>query len=328
MNHLTIVMYHYVREIKGSRFPQINGLELKDFKEQLAYLKRHYEFVTVQDCITSLKGKDALPSNAILLTFDDGYSDHFQNVFPILQDMGIQGSFFPPAQPILEGKVLDVNKIHFILCSADPKKLVDELFKKLEGLRREGYEGIPSEEEILTRSAHYELRYDSKEVTLFKRLLQRDLPLAIRATVTDELFRKFVSNDERAFARELYMNLDNLRTMQTSGMYAGSHGWSHSWLDSVSPEIQKLEIDKSLEFLKSVGAPTDDWVMCYPYGAFNQSLVKILANSKCALALTTQVGIATLDSLNALTLKRLDTNDFPKSSKAPSNCWTQLIYSH
>jgi hypothetical protein len=56
-----------------------------------------------------------LPERALLLTFDDGYADHYQTVFPLLDRLGLQGSFFPPARAILERRVLDVNKIHFLL---------------------------------------------------------------------------------------------------------------------------------------------------------------------------------------------------------------------
>ena len=37
-NKLTIVMYHYVREIKNSKFPDIKGLEIENFRRQLNYL--------------------------------------------------------------------------------------------------------------------------------------------------------------------------------------------------------------------------------------------------------------------------------------------------
>jgi len=33
--YLTIVMYHYVRELKHSRYPEIKGLAIDDFKEQI-----------------------------------------------------------------------------------------------------------------------------------------------------------------------------------------------------------------------------------------------------------------------------------------------------
>ena len=42
---LTIIMYHYVREIKGSQFPKIKGLEFEGFKRQLDYLEKHYNLI-------------------------------------------------------------------------------------------------------------------------------------------------------------------------------------------------------------------------------------------------------------------------------------------
>ena len=117
-NQCTIVMYHYVRELPYSRYPQIKGLLTSQFKEQLAYIEKNYQFVTVDDCINAIYFDGDFPLNAILLTFDDAYIDHFMTVFPILESKGIQGCFFPPAKPVLEYEVLDVHKIHFLLASA------------------------------------------------------------------------------------------------------------------------------------------------------------------------------------------------------------------
>lgn len=96
MNDLTIVMYHYVRDLERTRYPEIKGRTTTDFRKQVAYLTRNYHPVTVQDLIAALFHGESLPPNAMLLTFDDGYIDHFANVFPVLHDKGVQGLFFPP----------------------------------------------------------------------------------------------------------------------------------------------------------------------------------------------------------------------------------------
>src|SRR5215831_12778490 len=131
---VTIVMYHFVRDLKRSRYPAIKGLDLHDFSEQLDYIGRHYETVTMEELIeASRSGNRDLPPNACLLTFDDGYVDHFSNVFPLLAERHMQGSFFPPARAILEGRVLDVNKIHFILAAAaDHGEVVRLIFSEIE----------------------------------------------------------------------------------------------------------------------------------------------------------------------------------------------------
>ena len=55
----------------------------------------------------------------IIITFDDGYKDHFQYVYPLLKERGIQGSFFPPKSAIQDNQILDVNSIHYILATCD-----------------------------------------------------------------------------------------------------------------------------------------------------------------------------------------------------------------
>ena len=38
---INIVMYHYVRPIKGSNHPNIKGLELENFKKQINYFLKN-----------------------------------------------------------------------------------------------------------------------------------------------------------------------------------------------------------------------------------------------------------------------------------------------
>ena len=133
MNDLTIIMYHYVRDLKNSRFPEIKGLDVDLFKEQIGYLEKNYHFVTAEQVIAAFKKEEKLPSKAVLLTFDDAYVDHYTNVFPILEHKKIQGCFYPPVKAITEHSVLDVNKIHFIL-AATPRDEFHLLLDKIKTL--------------------------------------------------------------------------------------------------------------------------------------------------------------------------------------------------
>ena len=78
---LTIVMYHYVRNLEHSRFPEIKGLTTDQFKEQIAYIKKYYNVIGGNDLLEAMSSGDDIPPKALLLTFDDGYSDHFTQVF-------------------------------------------------------------------------------------------------------------------------------------------------------------------------------------------------------------------------------------------------------
>jgi len=321
---LTIIMYHYVRELPFTRYPAIKGLLASHFSEQVAYLQKYYTFVTVADLNSALRRETNLPVNACLLTFDDGYIDHYTTVFPILEEAGIQGCFFPPAKPVLSNSVLNVNKIHFTLAAANEKMeaLINDVKMSLDRYR--------SEFKLKSNDYYFSKltignRFDSREVIFIKRLLQVELQEDVSNLICNELFQKYVTFDEITFAKEIYMDVNQLKCMSRNGMYVGSHGYNHCLLDTLSPEQQELEIDESLKFLKLVNAPTEDWIMCYPYGAYNESLIEILKKKGCSIGLTTQVGIANLFENNAYALERLDTNDLPCAADAEPNSWTQKI---
>ena len=118
MSNLTIVMYHYVRPVKESKFPGIKGLELDGFKRQLDYLSENFGIVSTKEVINAVKYSVPLPEDACWLTFDDGYKDHFEHVMPELLKRNLHGAF-PPRVAIEENQVLDVNLIHHILSSTD-----------------------------------------------------------------------------------------------------------------------------------------------------------------------------------------------------------------
>lgn len=308
MRPLTVVMYHYVRPIEGFIWPKIKGLEFDKFKRQLDYLSRNYDFVTAEDVINSSKHMQPLSSKACWLTFDDGYKDHYRYVLPELLKRGIQGSFFPPAKPITERSMLDVNSVHHILAStSNLVELVEDL--NLE-IRNAGF----GDDEIQKLWSEYAVasRYDSKEVIYVKKLLQYALPEHYRNLITSILFRKYVGLSQAEFGDELYMCVAEVKELVQAGMHVGSHGYRHLWLNKESKASQKSEIERSLTFLNTVGARTVDWIMCYPYGAYNEETIDLLKDSKCAIGITTEVAVADLSVHHPLKLPRLDTNDLPQ----------------
>ena len=308
MTDLTIVMYHYIRPIIGSEFPGIKGLEIEGFKRQLDFLENNYSIVSSKQVIDKIIKNKELPSKACWLTFDDGYKDHYQYVLPELISRNLSGAFFPPRVAIKENKVLDVNSIHHILsCSDDINKLVADLNDLCLQL------GMTNEQ-IHTYYKDYGVanRFDNADTIFVKRMLQHALPEKIRNEITSILFEKIVGIPEAKFSSRLYMNIDEVRKLVSSGMYVGSHGSMHYWLDRISSQKQKIDITSSVEFLEEVGAPTSNWIMCYPYGAYNNTTLSLLKELGASIGITTEVRKANLGIDNPLTLPRLDTNDFPQ----------------
>ena len=312
MSKLYIAMYHYVRDLKNSRYPEIKGMDISVFKQQIAFFKEKFHPVTIEDVIEAYEvGKD-LPENALLLTFDDGYIDHFTNVFPILQENRMQGSFFIPGKAFTENVLLDVNKVHFVLASAPIDELYEAVLKYVDGVVKNNECDLPSVEELVNQYAIAN-RFDSKEVIFVKRMLQTVLPEEIRNRITSELFAKFVGVEERKFAKELYVNLDQLKCMKRNGMYIGLHGYDHYWLGNLTKEKMQADIDASLESLSDV-VDENSFILNYPYGNYNDDVLDYLRKKGCKLGMTTEVRLADISSDDRLLLPRFDCNDFPPKS--------------
>jgi peptidoglycan/xylan/chitin deacetylase (PgdA/CDA1 family) len=318
---LTIVMYHYARDLARSRFPAIKGLSLEKLDGQLDYIARHYTVVGAAQVRAAVRGGKPLPANACWLSFDDGLIDHYTVVLPRLVQRGMTASFFPVARSVLQGRVLDVHKIHFILASCrDPRTVMSDIAAAAAEI--DPSVAVPTVES-LNLAADAGARLDPPEIILIKRALQRDLPRALRAAIVDQLFAKYVSADEIAFARELYVDLEQLRLMHAMGMDIGSHGDSHAWLNALTPAEQEAEIAAARAFLALVHArEPEDWTMCYPFGGYDQATLEILPRMGCALGLTTRVGLAA-DLAHPLELPRLDTIDLPVAGDADVCDWTR-----
>ena len=143
-------------------------------------------------------------------------------------------------------------------------------------------------------------------------MLQHVLPEELRSSIAENMFKEFVGLSVAEFSKELYMSLDEVKGLVNSGMYLGSHGSRHYWLNKISPEEQEKDIKQSLNFLEDVGASTNDWVMCYPYGAYNDATLSLLKKYNASVGITTDARVAQLKADNPFELPRLDTNDFPQ----------------
>jgi len=93
-----ILMYHYISIPPAGADAYRRELSLAPdiFREHLDYLQEQgYTTIHLQDLISYLQtGQPPLPEKPIILTFDDGYRDNYENAFPALQDHGMVGTFF------------------------------------------------------------------------------------------------------------------------------------------------------------------------------------------------------------------------------------------
>lgn len=97
-----ILMYHYVSLPPNptDRLRVDLSVSPENFEAQLRWLADNgYQTMTLTDLYYHLAVGEALPEKPIILTFDDGYVDHYENAFPLLQRYDGVGTFFVLAGP-------------------------------------------------------------------------------------------------------------------------------------------------------------------------------------------------------------------------------------
>ena len=69
-------------------------LSLAEFEQRIIYLKKHYNFIRLEDYITALEDGSTIEENAVVLTFDDGFKDVINSAYPLLKKYNVPFSIF------------------------------------------------------------------------------------------------------------------------------------------------------------------------------------------------------------------------------------------
>ncbi|MCC7352720.1 MAG: polysaccharide deacetylase family protein [Anaerolineae bacterium] len=92
-----ILMYHYISVPPPGAGAIRRDLSVSPerFEAHLRYLKEAgYQSISLRDLLYHLALGWPLPPKPIILTFDDGYRDNYENAFPLLKSYGFRGTFF------------------------------------------------------------------------------------------------------------------------------------------------------------------------------------------------------------------------------------------
>lgn len=113
-DQVAVLMYHHIHDTdqsSGTVTPQL-------FEDHIRYLKdKGYHFISLTEFKAFMKGA-TVPSNAVLVTFDDGYKSVYENAYPILKKYEV------PAVSFIITETLDDPESSYI-----PPMSQDELYQ-------------------------------------------------------------------------------------------------------------------------------------------------------------------------------------------------------
>lgn len=91
-----VLMYHSVLENPSAAQESLGGIihSRAAFEGQMQLLARKFHPVSLDQVERFVRGAEELPERAVVITFDDGYTDNYEVAMPILDRLGIPATFY------------------------------------------------------------------------------------------------------------------------------------------------------------------------------------------------------------------------------------------
>jgi peptidoglycan/xylan/chitin deacetylase (PgdA/CDA1 family) len=309
---LRILAYHRVLETEaGAGFdfdPALVSASAVQFRAQMTLVKRRFHPVRLVDLLIAKDGGRPLPSNALVVTFDDGYDDNYRIAFPILRELGVPATFFVSTGHIDTGLPYAYDWLVYMVNRTTATRLtIPELALDIE-LPRDRASRLALATQLLDRIKSLG---DAQQSAVIARL-EREWSLP----------RSVGHPDCRP------MTWDQLREMQAAGMEIGAHGVHHRMLAKLPRAEMVDEINASKAMLdRHLG--TSVATMSYPVGgndAFDHEVIAAARTAGFRLACSYMTGTSRLDPEHAFRLRRLPVeSDMDLRWFAAMTAWPEMF---
>ena len=241
----TMILYgHRVADDDEAFF---QGLPPRWFADQLAYLTRHYEVIplaTLTACITEQR---APPPASVVLTFDDGFRDNYEEAWPILERFGVTATFFVVTESLTDGRLPWSQRLGYVFQRTDRQEVSHPMFGA----------------EPVTLAGEQQRRH------VYARAMAALAPLP--RTERDARIEALAASLGVEPPRDRMMTWAHARTMLDAGQEIGAHTYSHALLAAVHPDEARWEMERSKSDVgERLGIERP--AFCFPAGSTSPTL--------------------------------------------------------
>jgi len=284
----SVLMYHRIGDDAFDPW----GLAVREalFEEQLDWLARNRDVMPLSE-LARQHSEGRLPSDAISITFDDGYADTVETAIGLLEKYGLTATVFVPLGVIERGHAFWWDELAGIVLGYRGENLRFD-GKILAVPRAEGGDRVwrPGAAPATPRQRLFDR---------MRRTLRSQTPGAIETAMADlrEQFPLDIACADRP------LSLERLRSIPSQTIELGSHALNHPCLTSLDPDDQAREInDSRTRFASLTGsAPT---TFAYPFGEYDASIIAAVKKAGFDCAVTSDRGFVSSRS-NPFALPRL-----------------------
>lgn len=282
-NLLRVLTYHRVDEPASHPWldPGLISATPDTFEKQMKYLAANYEPVSALDVIRAVEdeGRSPLPARAILVTFDDAYSDFSEHAWPILQNYGIPVILFvPTAFPDHPERLFWWDRLFHALHTTSAVELTSPLGQlqlSTPAERRQAYKSLKNHFKTVP---HHRVTADVNRIC-------NELGVSPQTNIV--------------------LGWDSLRRLAGEGVTLGAHTQNHPIMNCIALEELQDEVMTSIQDLtREIGSVP--LTFAYPSGIHNQTAVDVVERAGFKVAFTTQRGINQIGRADRLRLQRIN----------------------
>ena len=303
-----ILMYHRVIDDQSlDPFRLGMCVSLERYEQQVAYLSRRFNVLTVGDAVQRLAIGQPLPRRALSITFDDGYLDCLTRVLPVMKRYGAPFSVYVPTQGMATQEMLWWDRVITALaCTRRTELDLQEvgLSSHREPLSFSGGVGAEQAEQILNRLWTLPKTACDRSVDLLERWL---------APV----------DTERLWAHRLSPR--QVRQLHQQGVEIGVHSASHPNLALADETLIRHELQSSQQALENLlQEPVRGFA--YPGGRVGPAVQRMVGEQGFVYALGTCAGINRMP-YEGLRLRRIGAPDasLPDFRRAVSGAMARTL---
>jgi peptidoglycan/xylan/chitin deacetylase (PgdA/CDA1 family) len=307
-----ILMYHRIGEPGDD--PWALAVSPEHFREHLRVLRAMREVVPLRELATRLvQGKRV--KRLAALTFDDGYADNLYHAKPLLEENRIPATVFVTTHGMGSGRWFWWDELISLVPAV--ARLCPTLRVEVDGVwhewRLDAGEGACQVANAAQKWRAWETPLSGwrRAYIGLWRLLRSSPPPQIEDVLRQ--LREITGRLEEECAAFSILSRDELRSLAASeGVEVGAHGVTHVSLRDISPDLCRVEIERSKKALEEqLDAPVRTFA--YPFGEWSDAAVAVLRDAGFLCACTTRHGV-TRPSSDPFRLPRLHVQDWDAPS--------------
>ena len=288
---LHILTYHRVLPIQQSMCYPFQGMVMPrdTFEAQMSYLANSYVVLGFSQGLERLQSGN-LPKKSVVVTFDDGYRDNYEYALPILKKYAIPATFFVVTDALEQRMRLWWDEVAEAI----------RLLSLRESLTKDETEQFPPWVCETLNKLSKKIGYQKVADELVHAM--NDISLKDRLMIRESLLR--LINNDMSMIQDLMLTWEQVKEMHNSGMSFEAHTRTHAFIDELSEDEARKEVQDCVNSLKSK-LNTSIQYFSYPRGRYTERLQPLLENAGIRAAVTTDQG-QNRPGANVFQLKRLD----------------------